>query len=78
MAYSINFLTKIREKCHKLLNSKDSLARVFANWQYKEKNYGKELLIVLKVLPIFGPNIRTTTMTTNATRERMIAYSTSP
>jgi hypothetical protein len=38
----------------------------------------KELLIELKVLPTFGPNRRTTAITTTATSTRMIAYSTSP
>ena len=40
--------------------------------------YGNELLIVLKVLPIFGPSKRITAITTIATSARMIAYSTSP
>jgi hypothetical protein len=38
----------------------------------------KELLIVLKILPIFGPSRRTIAITTTATSTRMIAYSTSP
>jgi hypothetical protein len=37
-----------------------------------------ELLIELKVFPIFGPSKRTTEITTRATRARMMAYSTSP
>src|SRR6266487_2999466 len=41
-------------------------------------DYGKELLIVLNVLPILGPSNRMTAMTTMATRARMIAYSTRP
>lgn len=40
--------------------------------------YGNELLMVLKVLPIFGPSKRITAITTMATRARMIAYSTRP
>ena len=40
--------------------------------------YGNELLMVLKVLPIFGPSKRMTAITTMATRARMIAYSTRP
>jgi hypothetical protein len=38
----------------------------------------KELLIVLKILPTFGPNVRTIAITTTATSTRMIAYSISP
>ena len=41
-------------------------------------SFYKELLIVLKVLPIFGPITRTIAITTTATSTRMIAYSTSP
>lgn len=37
-----------------------------------------ELDMVLKVLPIRGPSKRTTLITTRATNERIIAYSTSP
>lgn len=40
--------------------------------------YGRELLIELNVLPVFGPNNRTTTITRMATKTKMIAYSTSP
>ena len=40
--------------------------------------YGKELLIVLKVLPTLGPSRRITAITTIATSARMIAYSTRP
>src|SRR5688500_17111356 len=40
--------------------------------------YGRELLIVLKVLPILGPSKRMTAITTIATSARMIAYSTRP
>ena len=39
---------------------------------------GMELLIMLYVLPSFGPKKFMTAMTTMATRARMIAYSTSP
>ena len=39
---------------------------------------GKELFIKLNVSPILGPISRTTVITTMATNERMIAYSTSP
>jgi hypothetical protein len=42
------------------------------------KPYGKELLIVLYVSPILGPITHTTAITTMATNERMIAYSTNP
>ena len=42
------------------------------------KPYGKELLIVLYVSPILGPITHTTAITTMATNERMMAYSTSP
>ena len=41
-------------------------------------SYGRELLIVLKVLPILGPSKRMTAITTIATSARMIAYSTRP
>jgi len=40
--------------------------------------YGRELAMVLKVLPILGPSKRMTAMTTMATSARMIAYSTRP
>lgn len=40
--------------------------------------YGRELEIVLNVLPILGPSKRMTAMTTMATSARMIAYSTRP
>ena len=43
-----------------------------------ETDYGRELLIVLKVLPILGPSKRMTAMTTIAMRARIIAYSTRP
>jgi hypothetical protein len=38
----------------------------------------KELLIMLKVLPTFGPIRRTIAITTTATSTRSIAYSISP
>jgi hypothetical protein len=43
-----------------------------------DRQPGMELLIELNVLPIFGPMKRTTAITTRATSERMIAYSTRP
>src|SRR5574341_779581 len=41
-------------------------------------DYGRELAMVLKVLPILGPSKRITAITTMATRARIIAYSTRP
>jgi hypothetical protein len=38
----------------------------------------KELLMVLKIFPIFGPSMRRIAITTIATNTRMIAYSTNP
>ena len=40
--------------------------------------FGMELLIELKVLPIVGPSKRTTAITMRATRARIIEYSTKP
>ena len=40
--------------------------------------YGRELEMVLKVLPILGPSKRITAITTMATSARIIAYSTRP
>ena len=45
---------------------------------FSRANYRRELLMVLKVLPILGPSKRMTAITTMATRARMIAYSTKP
>src|SRR5512141_2290268 len=42
------------------------------------RSYSRELLMVLKVLPILGPSKRMTAITTIATRARIIAYSTRP
>jgi hypothetical protein len=43
-----------------------------------DERYGRELAIVLKVLPILGPSKRITAITTMATSARIIAYSTRP
>src|SRR4029079_13675286 len=47
-------------------------------YAHKRAGYGSELLIVLKVLPIFGTSKRITAITTIATSARIIAYSTRP
>ena len=50
----------------------------FAGLSGSMKHYGMEAVMVLKVLPSLGPSKRTTAITTMATNESTIAYSTRP
>ena len=57
---------------------KEALPKDRTSFLLVRAGYGRELLMVLNVLPILGPSKRMTAMTTIAIRARIIAYSTRP